>query len=154
MAIGILFFWQQARQSFLVQICCAMLSRSVAAASRAPALSRALARTAAPALQPRAALARTAAPALRSFASTTFLSEEEVTDRVLGCVKTFDKVHPEQVTVKAHFLNDLGLDSLDTVEVVMAFEDEFVIEIQDADAEKILTCEDAIKYIMTHPTAK
>ena len=40
------------------------------------------------------------------------------------------------------------------VEVVMALEDEFVIDIQDADAEKILTCEDAIKYIMTHPTAK
>ena len=77
-----------------------------------------------------------------------------MTERVLGCVKSFEKVDPTKVTPKAHFLNDLGLDSLDTVEVVMAFEDEFVIEIQDVDAEKIHTCEDAIKYIMMHPAAK
>jgi len=48
----------------------------------------------------------------------------------------------------------LGLDSLDAVEVVMAFEEEFVIEIPDAEAEKILTCEDAIKFISSHPQAK
>ena len=51
-------------------------------------------------------------------------------------------------------MNDLGLDSLDTVEVVMAFEDEFAIEIPDADAEKIHSCEDAIKYVLGHPHAK
>jgi NADH dehydrogenase (ubiquinone) 1 alpha/beta subcomplex 1 len=120
-----------------------MLARAAAAAAkRGPGLSRAV-------------LSRTAAPALqRSFASATFLDEADVTDRVLGCVKSFEKVDPTKVTAKAHFLNDLGLDSLDTVEVVMAFEDEFVIEIQDADAEKIQTCEDAIKYIMLHPAAK
>jgi len=101
------------------------------------------------------ALPRTGAPALhRCFAAVTFLDEADVTDRVLGCVKSFQKVDPTKVTTKAHFLNDLGLDSLDTVEVVMAFEDEFVIEIQDADAEKIQTCEDAIKYVMLHPSAQ
>lgn len=77
-----------------------------------------------------------------------------MTERVLGCVKAFQKVDPTKVSAASHFLNDLGLDSLDTVEVVMAFEDEFVIEIPDADAEKIHTCEDAIKYILQHPAAK
>ena len=90
----------------------------------------------------------------RWLAAATFLDEADVSDRVLGCVKNFQKVDPTKVSVSSHFLNDLGLDSLDTVEVVMAFEDEFVIEIPDADAEKIHTCEDAIKYVMQHPDAK
>ncbi len=54
----------------------------------------------------------------------------------------------------SHFVNDLGLDSLDTVEVVMAFEEEFGLEIPDNDADKILTCTDAIQYISSHPNAK
>jgi len=48
----------------------------------------------------------------------------------------------------------LGLDSLDSVEMVMAFEEEFVIEIPDAEADKIMSCKDAIDYITTHPNAK
>jgi len=51
-------------------------------------------------------------------------------------------------------MNDLGLDSLDAVEVVMSFEDEFAIEIPDADAEKIVSTADAIKYVLQHPHAK
>ena len=90
----------------------------------------------------------------RWLAGTAFLDEADVTDRVLGCVKAFQKVDAAKVTAQSHFLNDLGLDSLDTVEVVMAFEDEFVIEIPDADAEKIHSCEDAIAYIASHPHAK
>ena len=50
-----------------------------------------------------------------------------------------------QVTPSAHFVNDLGLDSLDTVEVVMAFEEEFAIEIPDAEADRIASVDDAIK---------
>ena len=53
-----------------------------------------------------------------------FLDEADVTDRVLGALKNFQKVDPSKVTATSHFMNDLGLDSLDTVEVVMAFEDE------------------------------
>ena len=107
------------------------------------------------AVAPRLAAARPPVFAARRWlASATFLDEADVTDRVLGCVKAFQKVDPAKVSQKAHFLNDLGLDSLDTVEVVMAFEDEFVIEIPDADAEKIHTCDDAIKYIAGHPNAK
>lgn len=64
------------------------------------------------------------------------------------------QVQPDKVTATSHFVNDLGLDSLDTVELVMAFEDEFTLEIPDADAEKILTCDDAVKYLSNHAHAK
>ncbi len=54
---------------------------------------------------------------------------------------------PEEVVPSASFVNDLGADSLDTVELVMALEEEFGIEIPDEDAEKIITVDDAVKYI-------
>jgi len=56
-------------------------------------------------------------------------------------------VDMEKVTLEASFVEDLGADSLDTVELVMAFEEAFNIEIPDEDAEKILKVQDAIKYI-------
>jgi acyl carrier protein len=56
-------------------------------------------------------------------------------------------VNPEQVTASAAFIGDLGADSLDTVELVMAFEDEFGVEVPDEDAEKLLTVSDVVKYI-------
>jgi len=56
-------------------------------------------------------------------------------------------VKPEEVTPEASFVDDLGADSLDTVELVMALEEEFGVEIPDEDAEKIATVGDAIKYI-------
>jgi acyl carrier protein len=56
-------------------------------------------------------------------------------------------VEPEKVTPEASFVDDLGADSLDTVELVMAFEEEFGIEIPDEDAEQLQTVGDAIKYM-------
>ncbi len=56
-------------------------------------------------------------------------------------------VKPEEVTPTASFIDDLGADSLDTVELVMALEEEFGIEIPDEDAEKMSTVGDAVKYI-------
>ncbi len=56
-------------------------------------------------------------------------------------------VDPEQVTQEASFVDDLGADSLDTVELVMALEEEFDLEIPDEDAEKITTVGEAIEYI-------
>ncbi len=56
-------------------------------------------------------------------------------------------VDEEDVTPEAKFVDDLGADSLDTVELVMAFEEEFGIEIPDEDAEKILTVQNAVNYI-------
>ena len=56
-------------------------------------------------------------------------------------------VSQEEAKLKASFIDDLGADSLDTVELVMAFEEEFGSEISDSEAEKILTVGDAIKFI-------
>lgn len=84
----------------------------------------------------------------------TFLPIEEVTDRIVAVVKNFDKVDPNKVTPTSRFADDLGLDSLDTVEVVMAVEDEFAIEIPDAEADKIESIPDAASYIVAHPMAK
>ncbi len=56
-------------------------------------------------------------------------------------------VNPSEVTPEASFVDDLGADSLDTVELVMAFEESFNIEIPDEDAEKIAKVQDAINYI-------
>ncbi|MDH7552489.1 MAG: acyl carrier protein [Spirochaetota bacterium] len=56
-------------------------------------------------------------------------------------------VDESEVTLEASFVDDLGADSLDTVELVMALEEEFGIEIPDEDAEKLLTVEDVVKYI-------
>jgi acyl carrier protein len=62
-------------------------------------------------------------------------------------------VSQEQVTAEASFIDDLGADSLDTVELVMAFEEEFGIDIPDEDAEKMVTVADAIKYLEEHSKA-
>ncbi|PKO18076.1 acyl carrier protein [candidate division BRC1 bacterium HGW-BRC1-1] len=56
-------------------------------------------------------------------------------------------VDEDQVTMEASFIEDLGADSLDTVELVMAFEEEFNVEIPDEDAEKITTVSQAVEYI-------
>ena len=63
-------------------------------------------------------------------------------------------VKAEQVTSAASFVDDLGADSLDTVELVMALEEEFGIEIPDEDAEKMVTVGDSIKYIEQKAAAK
>ena len=75
-------------------------------------------------------------------------------------MSTFDKVkdviidklgvEEESIKSEAHFVNDLGADSLDTVELIMEFEEEFSIEIPDEDAENITTISSAIKYIDEH----
>ncbi|GKY93043.1 acyl carrier protein 2, mitochondrial [Mayamaea pseudoterrestris] len=93
--------------------------------------------------------------AVRHFsAPPAFLDPSEVTDRIITVVKNFDQVDPTKVTPDTIFGKDLGLDSLDIVEVVMAIEDEFAIEIPDQEADKIVSIKDAIKYIATHPMAK
>ena len=70
-----------------------------------------------------------------------------VADKVKAIIVEQLGAKPEEVTTNASFVNDLGADSLDTVELVMALEEEFGVEIPDEDAEKIATVEDAIKYI-------
>ncbi|KAL7550090.1 hypothetical protein ACHAWF_013325 [Thalassiosira exigua] len=91
--------------------------------------------------------------AVRSFAST-FLPAAEVQERILTVIKNFDKVDPSKVQAASKFGEDLGLDSLDAVEVVMAIEDEFAVEIPDAEADRIASVGDAVEYIAAHPMAK
>ena len=68
---------------------------------------------------------------------------KEILDDVLG-VKT------EDIKAESKFIDDLGADSLDLVELIMAFEDKFGIEISDEDAEKLITVKDALDYIESH----
>jgi|TARA_B100001971_G_scaffold106016_1_gene97510 acyl carrier protein len=72
---------------------------------------------------------------------------EEVASKVKKIVADHLGVEEAKVTEEASFIDDLGADSLDTVELVMAFEEEFGSEISDSEAEKILTVGDAIKFI-------
>ena len=71
----------------------------------------------------------------------------DTADRVKKIVVEHLGVDEGKVTDNASFIDDLGADSLDTVELVMAFEEEFGSEISDSEAEKILTVGDAIKFI-------
>nr|YP_010471092.1 acyl carrier protein [Synarthrophyton patena]UVF62921.1 acyl carrier protein [Synarthrophyton patena] len=72
---------------------------------------------------------------------------DSIFERVQDIVVQQLGVDKTKVTLKANFANDLGADSLDTVELVMAIEEEFAIEIPDEDAEKIATLDQAIQFI-------
>ena len=77
-----------------------------------------------------------------------------VAERVINIVADQLGVDKEKVTPETSFVNDLGADSLDTVELVMAFEEEFGIEIPDEDAEKITRVKEAVEYIDSHAKGK
>ena len=77
------------------------------------------------------------------------MAQQDVEGRVKEIVVEQLSVDPEQVTPQASFVNDLGADSLDTVELVMALEEEFDLEIPDEEAEKIATVGQAVEYIKT-----
>ena len=73
---------------------------------------------------------------------------------MIEIVKKFDKVDAAKVSNTAHFNKDLGLDSLDAVELVLALEEEFAVEIPDEAADKITSIPEAVQYFATHPHAK
>jgi acyl carrier protein len=75
------------------------------------------------------------------------MPEKTIEEKVRNIIVEELGVNPEQVVPSASFTNDLGADSLDTVELVMAFEDEFGVEVPDEEAEKLLTVSDVVKYI-------
>ena len=78
----------------------------------------------------------------------------DILERVRKIVIEHLGVDEAKVTDNASFVDDLGADSLDTVELVMAFEEEFGIEIPDEDAEKITRVKEAIEYIESHAKSK
>ncbi|XP_018328994.1 acyl carrier protein, mitochondrial isoform X1 [Agrilus planipennis] len=83
----------------------------------------------------------------RGYSSKPPLSLNMISERVLLVLKLYDKITPEKLSLESHFINDLGLDSLDHVEVIMAMEDEFGFEIPDVDAEKLLRPADIVRYV-------
>lgn len=75
------------------------------------------------------------------------LTYDYIRERILLVLRLYDKIDPDKLTLDSHFYNDLGLDSLDHVELIMAIEDEFQFEIPDVDAERLNTPNDILKYI-------
>ena len=75
------------------------------------------------------------------------MAEKSIEEKVKDIIVEQLGVNPEQVTPQAKFIEDLGADSLDTVELVMAFEEEFNVEVPDEEAEKLQTVGDLLKYI-------
>ena len=78
------------------------------------------------------------------------MSSEEVFEKVKEIIVEQLGVADTAVTMEASFIDDLGADSLDIVELIMALEEEFDIEIPDADAEKVVTVNDVVDYIKDH----
>jgi len=76
--------------------------------------------------------------------------EKSVERRVIETIVEQLGVSEEEVTMEASFIDDLGADSLDLVELIMAMEEEFGLEISDEDAEKIQTVQDVVNYITEH----
>lgn len=75
---------------------------------------------------------------------------QSIEDKVREIITERLSVTPEKVTTEAKFMEDLGADSLDTVELVMAFEEEFGIDVPDEDSEKLQTVGDVVSYIAAH----
>ncbi|MEE6521055.1 hypothetical protein FKM82_019063 [Ascaphus truei] len=122
---------------------------------------RSLPRLSLPACRHRSSLSRPAAVApilapqvssslfqlCRQYGDLPPLTLGSISDRVLYVLKLYDKIDPAKLAVGSHFMKDLGLDSLDQVEIIMAMEDEFGFEIPDADGEKLMTPQEIVDYI-------
>ena len=81
------------------------------------------------------------------------MSEKSIEDKVRDIIVDQLGVNAEQVVKEARFIEDLGADSLNTVELVMAFEEEFSIEVPDEEAEKLQTVGDVVTYVEEHSQA-
>lgn len=77
-------------------------------------------------------------------------SKEQIFEKVKAIIVDQLGVEADEVTSEASFIEDLGADSLDIVELIMALEEEFDIEVPDEDAEKLATVGDAVEYINSH----
>ncbi|KAE9599123.1 hypothetical protein Lal_00043906 [Lupinus albus] len=91
---------------------------------------------------------------LRCWCSSTSASSDLILDQVIALTKKYDKIDPSKVTETADFQKDLNLDSLDRVELIMALEEEFSVEIPDDKADKLTCCADVAKYIASETNQK
>lgn len=78
------------------------------------------------------------------------MSSEEIFEKVKNIIVEQLGVAESNITLESSFIDDLGADSLDTVELIMAIEEEFDIEIPDEDAEKVVAVQDVVDYIKDH----
>lgn len=83
----------------------------------------------------------------KRWAHNAPLTYDFVRERILLVLRLYDKINPEKLTLDSHFVNDLGLDSLDHVEVIMELENEFNFDIPEKDAENLVTPRHILKYI-------
>ena len=81
------------------------------------------------------------------------MTQEEILTKIKDLVSKQLSIDEKEITPEASFIEDLGADSLDTVELIMALEEEFDIEIPDEEAEKIKSVQNVIDYILAHPGA-
>ena len=82
--------------------------------------------------------------------TSLIMSDKSIEDKVRDIIVDQLGVNADQVTKEARFIEDLGADSLDTVELVMAFEEEFSIEVPDEEAEKLQAVGDVVAYVEEH----
>ncbi|KAL8174946.1 UNVERIFIED_CONTAM: NADH dehydrogenase 1, alpha/beta subcomplex subunit 1 ndufab1/ACP [Gekko kuhli] len=116
-------------------------------AATAAALPRRLPPEARPAALPAARPRPQVLQPCRCFSDLPPLTLDNIKERVLYVLKLYDKIDPEKLAVDSHFMKDLGLDSLDQVEIIMAMEDEFGFEIPDVEAEKLMCPQEIVDYI-------
>ncbi|KAL1888394.1 mitochondrial acyl carrier protein [Sporothrix stenoceras] len=130
---------------------------AVAAPRAAVAVGRVAIRRAVPAIAPlrlASPMKAIAVTPVRFYSAAAGLNKDEVEGRIISLLQGFDKVNDaSNIKATSHFANDLGLDSLDTVEVVMAIEEEFSIEIPDKDADSLHSVDKAVEYILNQPDA-
>ncbi|PSS09092.1 hypothetical protein M430DRAFT_69532 [Amorphotheca resinae ATCC 22711] len=131
----------------------ALLRSARSATSQVVRRTGAIARPVAPSsFVTKSQFAPSAFQAARCYSAASGLQKSEVEGRIVDLLKNFDKVtDPSKLSPTSHFANDLGLDSLDTVEVVMAIEEEFSIEIPDKEADAIHSVDKAVEYILAQP---
>ncbi|VDD96058.1 unnamed protein product [Enterobius vermicularis] len=84
---------------------------------------------------------------VRFYTPKPYLTLKTVEERIILVLSLYDKIDPKKLTLDSDFTNDLGLDSLDHVELIMAIEDEFGFEIPDGDADLMKTPRDIFKYV-------
>ncbi len=82
------------------------------------------------------------------------VTEAEILEKVKDLVSKQLSINEKQITLEASFIEDLGADSLDTVELIMTLEEKFDIEISDEDAEKIKTVQDVVEYVKKRAAEK